>query len=79
MIKPEYRNINDVLEVVQEGRATEGVGTFYSEESYPHVRNKEKLSLFDKVLFGKFSKGYTKAEYRNPKRNDFITKGELSS
>jgi len=47
--------------------------------SVAHVKNKEELSLFDKVLFGKFSKGYTKAEYRNPKRNDFITKGELSS
>lgn len=47
--------------------------------SVAYVKHKEKLSLFDKVLFGKFSKGYTKAEYRNPKRNDFITKGELSS
>lgn len=37
MIKPEYRNINEILEVAQEGRVIEGVGTFYSEESYPHA------------------------------------------
>ena len=39
-----------------------------------HFRIKEKLSIFDKVLFGKFSKGYIRAEYRDPKRNDFIPK-----
>ena len=37
MIKPEYRNIDEILEVAQEGRVIEGVGTFYSEESHPHT------------------------------------------
>lgn len=41
-------------------------------ENVPRFRRKEKLSIFDKVIFGKFSKGYTKPEHRDPKRNDFI-------
>jgi len=35
-------------------------------------RRKEKLSIFDKMIFGKFSKGYLKAEYLKPGYNDLI-------
>ncbi len=35
-------------------------------------KRKEKLSIFDKALYGKFSKGYIKPEYLNPKFNDLI-------
>jgi len=35
-------------------------------------RRKEKLSIFDKMIFRKFSKGYLKAEYLKSEYNDLI-------
>jgi hypothetical protein len=35
-------------------------------------KRKKKLSIFDKALFGKFSRGYTRPEDCNPKTNNFI-------
>lgn len=34
LIKSEYRNDNDIVEVLREGIIVEGIGTFYSAESY---------------------------------------------
>lgn len=35
-------------------------------------KRKKKLSIFDKMVFGKFSKGYLKAEYLKPDYNELI-------
>jgi uncharacterized protein (TIGR04141 family) len=36
MIKPEYQEFEQIVETKDEGRAIDGVGKFYSEESFPH-------------------------------------------
>ena len=36
MIKPEYRRFDEVVDTLQAGQVIEGIGTFYSEDSFPH-------------------------------------------